>query len=168
MIFLKSDFTYNVIIPLVSAFIGGFISLWLFKKGIEKQKQAEKEKRIQNNFETEEYFKINLESILIFIDHQINEISFVSKKTKNWNAKNLTLAISKARINSRAPNRQTPSDKRTSLFKGSSRPTGFFTALNPSTTSSSTVKNVRAKMIHTSICLKRLDNHKLVPINIFF
>jgi hypothetical protein len=93
MIFLKSDFTYNVIIPLVSAFIGGFISLWLFKKGIEKQKQAEKEKRIQNNFETEEYFKINLESILIFIDHQINEISFVSKKTKNWNAKNLTLAI---------------------------------------------------------------------------
>jgi len=59
----------------------------------EKQKQIEKEKRIENNFQTEEYFKINLESILQFIDHQINEIPLVSRKTKDWNAKNLTLAI---------------------------------------------------------------------------
>ena len=93
MIILKSDFTYNILIPLISAFIGGFFSVWVFRKGQEKQKQVEKNKRIQNSFETEEYFKINLKSILLFIDHQINEISFVSRKTKDWNAKNLTLAI---------------------------------------------------------------------------
>lgn len=93
MILLTSDLIYNILIPLLSAFLGGFISLWIFIKGLEKQKKIEKDKRIQNNFETEEYFKINIESILQFINHQINEISLLSKKTRDWNAKNLTLAI---------------------------------------------------------------------------
>ncbi|QXP78791.1 MULTISPECIES: hypothetical protein [Winogradskyella] len=83
----------NIIIPLVSALIGGLFSVWIFDKGLNKKKQEEKEKRIQNNFETEEYFFYNLESILYFIDCQVDAISQASKKTKNWYHKNLTLAI---------------------------------------------------------------------------
>jgi hypothetical protein len=83
----------NIIIPLISALIGGLFSVWIFNKGLDKKKQEEKEKRIENNFQTEEYFFYNLKPILYFLDCQVDAISKTSKNTKNWYHKNLTLAI---------------------------------------------------------------------------
>ena len=51
---------YNALIPLISAFVGGYISIWVFNKGYKKEQLEERKKRIQNNYETEEYFKLNL------------------------------------------------------------------------------------------------------------
>ncbi|WP_440121319.1 hypothetical protein [Tenacibaculum sp. Ill] len=82
----------NIIIPLISALIGGLFSVWVFNKGLNKKKQEERKNRIQNNFETEEYFFYNLKSILFFIDKQVDAISRTSQNTKNWFHKNLTLA----------------------------------------------------------------------------
>tara|TARA_R110002073_G_scaffold101840_1_gene231328 strand:+ start:77 stop:952 length:876 start_codon:yes stop_codon:yes gene_type:complete len=82
----------NIIIPLISALVGGLFSVWVFNKGLNKKKQEERKNRIQNNFETEEYFFYNLKSILYFIDQQIDAISKTSRNTKNWFHKNLTLA----------------------------------------------------------------------------
>jgi len=84
---------YNGIVPLFSAFIGGFISLWIFKKGVEKQKQKERERRILNNYETEEYFKINIDSIIIFLDYQIDIILNLSQKMKDMKVRNLSVQI---------------------------------------------------------------------------
>lgn len=83
----------NIIVPLLSALIGGFYALWIFNKGLNKKKLEEKSNRIKNNYETEQYFFHNLESILYFIDKQIDEISNTSQKSKNWHEKNLTLAL---------------------------------------------------------------------------
>lgn len=82
----------DIFIPLLSALIGGLFSVWVYNKGLNKEKRDEKKNRIQNNFETEEYFFFNLKSILYFLDKQIDEISKTSRKTKNWFDKNLTLA----------------------------------------------------------------------------
>lgn len=82
----------NIIIPLISALVGGLFSVWIFNKGLNKKKQEERKNRIQNNFETEEYFFYNLKSILYFIDRQVEAISKTSRNTKNWFHKNLTLA----------------------------------------------------------------------------
>ncbi|SDS11179.1 hypothetical protein SAMN05216503_2011 [Polaribacter sp. KT25b] len=82
----------NIIIPLISALVGGLFSVWVFNKGLNKKKQEERKNRIQNNFETEEYFFYNLKSILYFIDQQVDAISKTSRNTKNWFHKNLTLA----------------------------------------------------------------------------
>lgn len=83
----------SIIVPLMSALIGGLFSVWIFNKGLEKNKQEARGKRIQNNFETEEYFFYNLKSIIYFLDRQVEAISKTSSHTKNWRSKNLTLAI---------------------------------------------------------------------------
>lgn len=83
----------TIIIPIVSAFVGGFFSVWIFNKRLNNKKQEERKNRIDNNFETEEYFFYNLKSIVYFIDKQVDEISKTSRNTKNWFHQNLTLAI---------------------------------------------------------------------------
>lgn len=83
---------YNVIIPLASALVGGFISLWIYKEGEKKKIQDERRKKIESNFQTEKYFFHNIDSILFFIDRQIEEISKTSKNTKNWNINKLNLS----------------------------------------------------------------------------
>lgn len=80
-------------IPLISAFIGGYFSVWVYKQGIKKELQKEKKDKIQENFQTEQYFFYNIESFLFFINLQIDEISITSKACKNWSNQNLILAI---------------------------------------------------------------------------
>ncbi|THF53362.1 hypothetical protein E6C50_03935 [Flavobacterium supellecticarium] len=83
----------EIIVPLFSAFLGGFISIWIYRQGIREQKRVEEKKQIEENKEMEEYFRINILSILTFITFQVDEISKVCKKTKDWEAKNLALSI---------------------------------------------------------------------------
>lgn len=87
------DIISNIVIPLFSAYLGGYISIWIYRQGIREQKKKEKKKQIQENNEMEEYFKLNIQSVLLFINYQIDEISKVTKKTKDWEARNLSLAI---------------------------------------------------------------------------
>lgn len=84
---------YNGLIPLFSAFLGGFISIWIYRKGIAEQKRLEKIKQIKDNDETEEYFKLNVKSLIQFIDVQVDEISKTSHKSKGWEATDLSLHI---------------------------------------------------------------------------
>lgn len=90
---MNLNLIYSGLIPLFSAFFGGFISIWVYRKGIIEQKKVEKRKQIEDNNETEEYFKLNIKSIIQFIDYQVDEISKISKKTKDWESRNLSLPI---------------------------------------------------------------------------
>lgn len=84
---------FNVIIPLVSALIGGFISLFIYKEGEKKKEQVERKRKLESHYQTEQYFFHNIESILFFIDCQVDEISITSQNCKNWNINKLGLAI---------------------------------------------------------------------------
>lgn len=87
------NITSDIIVPLFSAFLGGFISIWIYRQGINDQKKKEKEKEVEDNKQMEEYFRLNIQSILQFINFQIDQITMVCSKTKNWEARNLSLAI---------------------------------------------------------------------------
>ncbi len=84
---------YNLIVPLVAALIGGFISLYIYKEGEKKKIQDDRRKQIESHFQTEKYFFHNISSIIFFIDRQIEEISKTSRNTKNWNINKLSLSI---------------------------------------------------------------------------
>lgn len=87
------NITTDIVIPLFSAFLGGFTSIWIYRKGIIEQRKLEKKKQSVENKEMEEYFRLNIQSINQFANFQIDEISKVSRKTKDWEARNLSLTI---------------------------------------------------------------------------
>lgn len=84
---------YNLIVPLASALTGGFISLFIYKEGEKKKTRDERRKKIEVHFQTEKYFFHNINSLLFFIDRQIEEISKTSQNTKNWNINKLNLSV---------------------------------------------------------------------------
>ncbi|WP_158837755.1 hypothetical protein [Polaribacter sp. L3A8] len=85
------NIVYNIVIPIISALVGGMFSVWVFNKGLARKIKEERCNRIKNNYQIEEYFFYNLRAILCFIDRQVNGISETSQNTKNWYNKNLTL-----------------------------------------------------------------------------
>lgn len=87
------NITSDILVPLFSAFLGGFISIWIYRQGITELKKKEKEKEAENNKQMEEYFRLNIQSILQFISFQIDQITMVCSKTKDWEARNLSLTI---------------------------------------------------------------------------
>jgi hypothetical protein len=78
---------------LLGALISGLIAIYIFNKGLEKEKQKKRDYEIKESNELEQYFFHNIESIKFFINKQIDEISKCSQRTKNWNDKNLLLSI---------------------------------------------------------------------------
>lgn len=83
----------QVVIPLVSALIGGGFSLWIFQLGLKGQDQRKKLEKITSDFEIEEYVNANIKSLAYFIDEQIYLVGHTSQLSKNWLSKNLTLMI---------------------------------------------------------------------------
>lgn len=89
---LLSNFM-TIFSALLGALISGLIAIYIFNKGLEKEKQKKRDDEIRESNELEQYFFHNIESIKFFINKQIDEISKCSQRTKNWNDKNLILSI---------------------------------------------------------------------------
>lgn len=87
------DLVYSLIIPLLSALIGGAFSVWVFRQGLIKSEQRARLDDIKTDFEIEEYVSLNIRSIAYFVNKQVTEIGKTSQLCKNWRSKRTALSI---------------------------------------------------------------------------
>ena len=83
----------SVISALFGALISGLIAIYIFKKGLKKERLKRRDEYISECNDLEKYFFHNIDSINFFIDKQIDAISKCSQNTKDWNNKNFHLSV---------------------------------------------------------------------------
>ncbi len=83
----------TIISALLGALISGGIAIYIFNKGLEKERKKKRDENIIESNDLELYFFHNIDSLDFFIDRQIDEISKCSQKAKDWNNKDLSLSI---------------------------------------------------------------------------
>jgi len=83
----------NVISALLGALISGLIAIWIFNKGLKKEKEKKRNEIIIENNNLELYFFHSVESVIFFIENQVDEVLKCSRKTKDWNKSNFWLSI---------------------------------------------------------------------------
>jgi len=83
----------NVISALLGALISGLIAIWIFNKGLKKEKEKKRNEIIIENNNLELYFFHSVESVIFFIEKQVDEVLKCSRKTKDWNKSNFWLSI---------------------------------------------------------------------------
>lgn len=87
------NFISNVFVPLISAFIGGSFSIFIYRKGIEDKKHTDKLIEIENNYKKKKFFISSIKSISFFITKQIEGINKLNENISSGNNSNLQLSI---------------------------------------------------------------------------
>lgn len=87
------NFVTNILVPLISAFVGGFFSIYLYRKGIEDKRKSDKMEEIENRYKKEIFFISSIKSVSFFITKQIEEINKLIQNISSGNYSNLQLSI---------------------------------------------------------------------------
>ena len=83
----------SVISALLGALITGGIAIYIFNNGLKKEKEKKRNEIIIEYNNLEQYFFHSVESIMFFIEKQVDEVLKCSRNTKDWNKSNFWLSI---------------------------------------------------------------------------
>ena len=79
------NFVSNILVPLISASIGGFISIYLYRKGIEDKRKSDKLEEIEGRYKKEIFFSSRTkreDTFFFYINEIIGKFDFTSKNAE--------------------------------------------------------------------------------------